>query len=92
MWSGENVIGCISVKLTSVGGVTVSLRPVCAVDLGPNPLIPDGVLRTNDGRPIKTSDGKYLIVGDGEGTSAILTNDGKILLTSDGKQLKFFNE
>lgn len=56
----EHNIGCITVKLTDIGGITVSLRPVCAVDLGP--VVPLNALRTVDGIPLITSDGYYLIV------------------------------
>jgi len=56
----EHNIGCITVKLTGIGGITVRLVPVCSVNLG-EPL-PDGVLITTDGRPIMTADGYYLVV------------------------------
>ena len=59
--SMEHNSGCITVKLTGIGGITVRLVPVCAVNLQPNDY-PDGCLMTTDGRPIMTSDGYYLVV------------------------------
>ena len=57
----ERVSGCLRVALTVMGGMTVTLAPVCATNLGPSDL-PDGVLMTVDGRPIMTADGYWLVV------------------------------
>lgn len=54
------ILGGMDVHLTPKGGMSVSLAPVCAVDLGP--LIPPNALLTVDGRPFITADGYYLIV------------------------------
>lgn len=55
----EHTSGCLTVKLTALGGITVTLFPVCLVDRG---LIPDGALMTVDGIPLITEDDCYLIV------------------------------
>ena len=55
----EHNSGCLTVKLTAIGGLTVRLSPVCSVDDG---LIPEGCLMTVDGIPLITEDDCYLIV------------------------------
>ena len=55
----EHTSGCLTVKLTAIGGITVTLLPVCSVDNG---LIPEGALMTVDGIPLITEDECYLIV------------------------------
>jgi len=57
----EHTSGCITVRLTAIGGLTVRLVPVCATNLEPSDL-PDGVLMTVDGMPIMTADGYWLVV------------------------------
>lgn len=57
----ESISGCLRVALTVLGGMTVTLAPVCATNLEPSDL-PDGVLMTTDGRPIMTADGYWLVV------------------------------
>ena len=49
----------MTVRLTALGGMTVTLLPVCSVDDG---IIPDNCLMTVDGIPLITEDGCYLIV------------------------------
>lgn len=61
MWSGEQIIGCLTVKLKAIGGISVTLAPVCSVDMGD---IPSGALMTVDNIPLVTTDGYYLIVMD----------------------------
>lgn len=61
MWTGEDISGCLTVKLTAIGGISVTLAPVCSVDIGD---IPSGALMTVDGIPLITEDGYYLIVVD----------------------------
>jgi len=55
----EHTSGCLTVKLTAVGGITVILSPVCSVDDG---LLPDGALMTVDNIPLITEDDFYLVV------------------------------
>ena len=55
----EHISGCLTVRLTALGGMTVTLLPVCSVDDG---IIPDNCLMTVDGIPLITEDGCYLIV------------------------------
>jgi hypothetical protein len=55
----EHNSGCLTVRLTPIGGITTILAPVCSVDIGS---IPDGALLTYDGIPFITSDGYFLIV------------------------------
>lgn len=88
----EHISGCLSVRLTPIGGITVLLAPVCTVDLGPDKDIPKGVLRTVDGRPIKTADGEYLIVSDGVRYTQLGTADGAVLVTADGLRLRVDND
>ena len=57
----ESISGCLRVALTVMGGMTVTLAPVCATNLEPRDY-PDGVLMTVDGRPIMTADGYWLVV------------------------------
>lgn len=61
MGTMEHNIGCLTVRLTPIGGITTILAPVCSVDIG---IIPDGALLTCDGMPLITKDGYYLIVVD----------------------------
>lgn len=83
MWTGEHISGCLTVKLTAIGGISVLLAPVCSVDLG---VIPDNVLMTSDGRPIVTSDGYYIVVNDG-GFSTLYVGNGEVLLTANDEHI-----
>lgn len=57
----EHISGCLTVKLTAIGGISVTLSPVCSVDLG---TVPDNALMTSDGTPLISYDGYYLIVAN----------------------------
>lgn len=57
----EHNSGCLTVRLTAMGWITVTLAPVCSVDIG---IVPAGALLTVDGTPLVTQDGYYLIVNN----------------------------
>lgn len=83
MWTGEHISGCLTVKLTAIGGISVTLAPVCSVDIG---TIPDNVLMTVDGRPFVTADGYYLVVNE-RGFSTLYVGDHEALLTSEDEYI-----
>lgn len=59
----ESISGCLRVALTVLGGMTVTLAPVCDSGLQPTDF-PAGALCDVHGIPFITSDGYYLIVAN----------------------------
>lgn len=75
----EHNSGCLTVRLTPIGGITSILAPVCSVDIG---IVPDGALLTFDGIPFITSDGEFLIV-TGTGDEELLVGNDPLMTAND---------